>query len=92
MHDRFDDIEAWVIDKLPFIALFIVILVAIVVSSIDSQKWNHGVCPKCGVNYEFAGYVGHRFNTWCMYECPECGNTVEIGMKEHKAYKERRKQ
>lgn len=89
MHDKFD-IEEWVIDKLPFIALFIIILVIIISQTVNSQKWNHGICPKCGVNYEFAGYVGHRAGTWCMYECPKCGNMVEINMKKHKVYKERR--
>ena len=87
MHD-FDPIE-WILDRLPFIAILAVILVAIILKSIDSQKWNHGVCPRCGANYEFVGYVGHQYGTFCMYECPECGNTAEISINEHKAYKER---
>lgn len=91
MRDKFDIVE-WVACRLPVIFIIAVIVVVFIISAVDSQIWNYGVCPKCGVNYEFAGYVGHQFNTCCMYECPECGNTVEISMDQHKAYKERRKQ
>ena len=40
-----------------------------------AQKYNNGICAKCGAEYQFDGTSGAVFTLY-NYHCPRCGETI----------------
>lgn len=43
----------------------------------DTLLWNDGLCPDCGVQWEFKGAERYKQSTTYFWECPSCRNLIQ---------------
>lgn len=60
--------------------LLICLILLGVCNGFNDSKWNNGYCS-CGGNWVYQQAVGHRYNTYYLYECDNCGKVYEFRKK-----------
>lgn len=43
----------------------------------DTNNWNNGYCPNCGIHWSFKGGTRYRTTTEYYYECENCHTVIE---------------
>ena len=65
------------------IAIIIILAVAFIlnVATQDDRRWNDGVCPDCGANWELVKEIpSHHGNGAAeIWQCPHCHKTITLG-------------
>ena len=44
----------------------------------EEKRWNDGHCDVCGGTWKYEQAVGHRYSTYYIYVCDNCGKRIEI--------------
>lgn len=70
--------DGYISSRLIIIAILLVIL--FICHCVNADKWNDGHCS-CGGNWVYQQAVGHRYETYYLYECDKCGKTQEFYKK-----------
>lgn len=62
------------------ILVIVVIIIALIESEkIDSERYNHGICPSCGGHYRLVNCSARH--TSYDYECDNCYKTITTGTR-----------
>ena len=70
---------AWVL--LIVVILGIICFFEIKDKEYQEERWNNGICEKCGGHYHLVtAYTKGKdgYNTYYIYECDECGHKLEL--------------
>ena len=61
------------------ILVFTIVFVSITSNGYENDnKYNNGICIKCGGSYEYLGVVGYHdiHNLYFVYRCKNCNNII----------------